>query len=124
MGSLAAVLCAKQISPNVRVVLVSESDKIAPPFPLSSHPIENNDPGEVIEAWDFSTQRLYQDHQSENLEVENIYFEWVPTRYVDVYITEKGVMDAEQIQGISIEKEMLEKEIFNKKIIALAGEIH
>lgn len=122
MGSLAAVLCAKQISSGVKVVALSASDKIAKPGGMDEHVVENNDIEEVIEGWDEETRKLYPDMPSETLVVENVYFEWVPARFVDVHVTEKGILDGEEIQDISREKKKLEKGIFDEEVMARAAD--
>lgn len=121
MGTLAAVLCAKQLSPSVKVVALSASDKIAKPGGMDEHVVESNDVEEVIEGWDEETRKLYLDMRSENLVVENVYFEWVPANFVEVHVTEKGILDGEQIQDISREKEKLEKGIFDDEVVARAA---
>ncbi|QDS68456.1 hypothetical protein FKW77_010823 [Venturia effusa] len=120
MGSLAAVLCAKQISPAVKVVALSVSDKIAKPGGMNEHVVENNDIEEVVQGWDDEAKKSYLEMDSENLVVENVYFEWVPARFVDVHVTERGVLDPTKIQEISREKEKLEKETFDEDVVARA----
>jgi translation initiation factor 2B subunit (eIF-2B alpha/beta/delta family) len=120
MGSLAAVLCAKQLSPNVEIIVASKSEKIAKPGIMADHVVENNDEGEVISGWDETTRELYQSLKSEPLTVENTYFEWVPARYIDAYFTENGILDAAKIGAISSKRERLEREIFDEEIVALA----
>jgi translation initiation factor 2B subunit (eIF-2B alpha/beta/delta family) len=121
MGSLAAVLCAKQLSSGVKVVVVTESDKIVKPGAMAEHIVENNDEGEVIDGWDDETRRLYCDMKSEDVLVENTYFEWVSARYIDDYVTERGVVGVGQIGVVSMEKEKLEEEIFDNKIVTMAS---
>jgi translation initiation factor 2B subunit (eIF-2B alpha/beta/delta family) len=121
MGSLAAVLCAKQLSPSVKVVVVTESDKIAKPGGMAEHAVEKNDEGEVVEGWDDGARRLYRDMKSEDVVVENTYFEWVPATYIDAHVTERGVLDVEQIRAISMGNEKLEKEMFAAEITDTDG---
>lgn len=54
--------------------------------------------------------------------VEDVYFEWVPARFVDVHVTEKGVLDGKLIQDISWEKERLENEFFEDDTLVRATE--
>jgi translation initiation factor 2B subunit (eIF-2B alpha/beta/delta family) len=123
MGSLAAALCAKELSPSVKIIVATESDKIATPGAMMEHAVENNEDEEVVSGWDDDTQKQYHSLKSEeHLVVENTYFEWVPARYVDTYVTERGVLNVEQIQAISVEKERLEDEIFDEEIVALASQ--
>jgi translation initiation factor 2B subunit (eIF-2B alpha/beta/delta family) len=123
MGSFAAALCAKQLSPFVKVIIASESDKIAKPGSMSAHEAENNGPEEVMAGWDQDTQSEVGAFNSSHLAVENIYFEWVPASYVDTYITEQGVLDVSQIQDISAQKERLERELFDDEIMSLAQQV-
>ena len=120
MGSLAAALCIRAVSPCAKVIVVSETDKIATPGDMEDHGEERNDPEEVSSAWDMQTRHVLPGLMKEGLEVENVYFEWVPAKYVDVYITEDGIMGSSMIEEISEQKEKLEKEVFEDKIAEAA----
>jgi translation initiation factor 2B subunit (eIF-2B alpha/beta/delta family) len=105
MGSLAAAVCAKVISPAAKVVVVSESDKIAKPGLMEEHAPEENDQKEVTALW--GNVEL-----PENIQVKNSYFEWVPAKWIDAYIMESGVSGKEEILRMSLETEQKEKEYF------------
>ena len=98
-GSLPAVLSARYMAPEVKVVILSETEKIAEPGAAKDHVVENNDPREVTYAWgdigfngkenSFALER--------HITVKNIYFEWVPARLIDAYITEHGLWTPKDI---------------------------
>jgi translation initiation factor 2B subunit (eIF-2B alpha/beta/delta family) len=105
MGSLAAAVCAKVISPAAKVVVVAESDKIAKPGLMEEHAPEENDHKEVTAFW--GDVEL-----PENIQVKNSYFEWVPAKWIDAYIMESGVSGKEEILSMSLETEQKEKDYF------------
>ncbi|KAH7027941.1 uncharacterized protein B0I36DRAFT_365069 [Microdochium trichocladiopsis] len=132
-GSLAAVLCARELSsssssseehpavkPSPRVVVLSETDKVARSGEKDGHVVEENDAAEVTAAWssdaDTKVARVEEvlsrltgrngrgsgvsaekDARKSQVVVKNIYFEWVPSRLVDGYVTELGVWSTEDI---------------------------
>ena len=115
MGSMSAVLATKTCSKG-KVVVITESDKIARPGSLEGHADEEGDPKEVIDAWPADTQDRLRRLQANNLVVRNIYFEWIAKECVDVYITEMGLLSTDDIHAASIEKGELEDEIFDASI--------
>lgn len=110
VGSLPAVLSAKNVNPGIKVVVLSEIEKIAEPDGTSEPVVEDNDPNEVINAWksngvkgfDVISKELKKekgDHAG--IAVRNIYFEWVPAEFIDAYICEEGSWDTSRIQARS-----------------------
>jgi translation initiation factor 2B subunit (eIF-2B alpha/beta/delta family)/8-oxo-dGTP pyrophosphatase MutT (NUDIX family) len=106
-GSLPAILAAKHISPQVRILVISELDKVAPGESIASHhPEEDNDAEEVLCAWrlagvkgaDVIDSRMGRD----GLAVKNVYFEWIPSALIDSYITDEGVMGVAGVRERSI----------------------
>ncbi|GAO14641.1 uncharacterized protein UV8b_05291 [Ustilaginoidea virens] len=103
-GSLPAVLAAKHVSRDAKVVVVSETDKVSP---LDHDPRarqeEENDPGEVVGAWAEAGLRWPERQEpgrgggGGGVRVRNVYFEWVPRALVDYYVTEEGVAKAEDV---------------------------
>jgi translation initiation factor 2B subunit (eIF-2B alpha/beta/delta family) len=108
-GSLPAILSAKHVSHNkARVIVLGESEKVAPPGRPEEHVVEDNDPAQVSRAWQAeyngarvraaaeAFQNLGQGSDMENengrvkVEIRNVFFEWVPASLVDVYVTEHG----------------------------------
>lgn len=59
-GSLPAILSARHVSPQARIITVSESDKVAPTGATTSHIVEDNDPAQLAHAWeaDFNTESV------------------------------------------------------------------
>lgn len=113
-GSLPAALSAKHVSPSARVVVLGETEKIAPPGRPEDHVIEHNDPSQLSRAWraEYNGLRVReaaasllkreQDNssgQSGRLEVElcNVFFEWVPPGLIDAYVTESGEWTVQHI---------------------------
>lgn len=97
-GSLPAVLAAKHVSPGVKIVVVSEKEKILP-FEPPGHD-EENDAGELVRSWGDVLGSA-----SEGLEgklpgvaVKNVYFEWVPAAMVDLYLTEDGIEGTQDVE--------------------------
>lgn len=99
-GSLPAILAAKHISPQAKILVISELDKVAQAESMASHPEEDNDAEEVSRAWklagvkgaDVTDRQLGGEHNDNGLAIKNIYFEWVPSALIDAYITDEGVM--------------------------------
>ncbi|KAL6699424.1 hypothetical protein J3F84DRAFT_184046 [Trichoderma pleuroticola] len=92
-GSLPAVLAAKHVSPDVKVVVLSEKEKVLP-FDPPGH--EENDSEELIRGW---KGILGPDVGLQGVSVENVYFEWVPARLVDVYLTEDGAEGTQHVEA-------------------------
>ena len=131
MGSTAAAIVTKQLAPHIKIVVLSETDKIAAPSDLmryekgeedsdremEEHLPESNDPAEVSRVWaaagtgEDMVRTLTRPGVS--IEIMNVYFEWIPDKYVDVYICEDGPLLREEIRNISLSKAELEKEMFD-----------
>lgn len=94
VGSLPAVLSGKHISPRAEVVVLTERDKILPYDPPGH---EENDPRELIDTWTANAQDLVEKPPSLQVEVKNVYFEWVPRSLISHYITEDGVSKADDV---------------------------
>ncbi|KAL1859781.1 hypothetical protein Daus18300_009371 [Diaporthe australafricana] len=122
-GSLPAILSAKHVSPKAKIVIVSETEKVATPGAAAAHVVENNDPAQLMLAWTagFNSEKIrnaagtipsggiVQDAyhprhdvyrgRSDAVEVHarNVFFEWVPPGLVDIYITERGQLTVADI---------------------------
>jgi translation initiation factor 2B subunit (eIF-2B alpha/beta/delta family) len=117
-GSLPAILSAKHVSPKAKIVIVSETEKVATPGAAAAHVVENNDPAQLMQAWTagFNSERIRNAagilqsgvrtsarHHNEGgtnaveVHVHNEFFEWVPPDLVDIYITERGQLTVEDI---------------------------
>jgi translation initiation factor 2B subunit (eIF-2B alpha/beta/delta family) len=98
-GSLPAVLAAKHISPAVKVVVLSEKEKVLP-FEPPGH--EENDADELVRGWgDVLGSAL--ETELQNVTVKNVYFEWVPAKLVDLYLTEDGIEGTEDIEKWAVD---------------------
>ncbi|ORX95546.1 hypothetical protein BCR34DRAFT_607915 [Clohesyomyces aquaticus] len=106
IGSSAAAICARSWNKKVQVVVVSDSDKIAAGGE-KLHPEEKHDPREITKTWN---EAGVPDLEGE-VRVFGEWFEWVDPGFVDVYVTEAGVMRTEDIKRVAGEMEDLEKTI-------------
>ncbi|KAK2740707.1 hypothetical protein FQN55_008761 [Onygenales sp. PD_40] len=115
-GSLAAAVCSKVVSDRVSVAVISDLEKIARPGAMSQHKDEENDAQELERIWGgqpegtmgtISTQ-LWQTV----VECKNVYFEWVPAKYIDRYICETGILDGDGIKEQSQLVLQAEKQLF------------
>lgn len=114
IGSLAAALIAKTINPSCKVVAVFETGKITSGNAAHSI-VEYNDEMEVIKSWPCKTYALIAEKRNDGykINVKNNYFEWVPAKYIDNYISEQGILSVEEIRRLSKETEELEQRLFN-----------
>jgi len=112
-GSLAAVLCAKEVSRDVKVVVVSEIEKVAGPGKKEDHKEEDNDVSEVTRQWPSGAGFEAKFEQWEKaIKVRNVYFEWVPAKHIDYYVCEIGIFNVEQIKNQSGHVARMEDEMF------------
>lgn len=118
-GSLPAVLSAKHVSPEAKTVIVSESEKVAPPGAAGAHVVEDNDPTQLARAWQaaYNSSRVRDaagtvTHVAataavatatcqQHVDIKNVFFEWVPPGLVDVYVTERGVWTVADVRNLS-----------------------
>ncbi|KAK4236791.1 hypothetical protein C8A03DRAFT_45248 [Achaetomium macrosporum] len=122
-GSLPAVLSAKRVCPGAKVIVLGESDKIAPPGRPEDHVVEDNDPTQISRAWtaEYNSPRVRgaaaamqksdSRPSSVKFEIRNVFFEWVPASLIDAYVTEAGEWTVQQIARHS-EKLQAEQERF------------
>jgi translation initiation factor 2B subunit (eIF-2B alpha/beta/delta family) len=126
-GSLPATLSAKHVCPTAKVVVLGESDKIAPPGPPEDHIVEDNHPSQLSRAWvaEYNGVRVrhaaaaIQNAQASSpsgtamkMGIRNVFFEWVPANLVDGYVMESGEWTREQIAEHSAKLEAEEKRLF------------
>ncbi|TVY21137.1 Ribose 1,5-bisphosphate isomerase [Lachnellula arida] len=115
IGSLTAAVVAKTLNPKCIVVALFETDKITGSgFDAGHLKVEYNDEAEVMDAWPTSAVVAFEKNQKQgyNVKVKNAYFEWVPAKYIDHYISEQGLLSRENIDQLGTESEELEKRIF------------
>jgi translation initiation factor 2B subunit (eIF-2B alpha/beta/delta family) len=111
-GSLAAALCAKQQNKDVAVVVVSDIDKIAVPDLEEKMP-ETHPSRELSSAWAPDTRNKLE--ELENVEVFGEWFEWVPAKFVDSYITELGILELHDVERVAREIHELDEYIFQAR---------
>jgi translation initiation factor 2B subunit (eIF-2B alpha/beta/delta family)/8-oxo-dGTP pyrophosphatase MutT (NUDIX family) len=94
-GSLPAVLTSKEVTGgSVKVVCISEADKIAPPGAAEEHFEEDNEKTEVVGTWKQYESPAWDDMVT----VRNVYFERVPAKYIDYYVCEDGILLEDDIK--------------------------
>ncbi|OJD25827.1 hypothetical protein ACJ73_02803 [Blastomyces percursus] len=113
-GSLPAVLCAKAVSDNVAIVVASDIDKISKPGTMEAYREEENDPKELERGWDYHHAHgsIKSTLWRTMVDTRNVYFEWVPARYIDHYICETGILDLNGIREQSEKVLHAERQLF------------
>lgn len=106
IGSLPTVLTARYIAPNAKVLVLSDTEKIAGPGSMDEHVSEENSASELSRAWKETVEgaQVVEDALSRDdarIAVKNAYFEWVPAKFIDAYATEDGLWSTEQIRDKS-----------------------
>lgn len=112
IGSLAATICAKSHNKDVAVVALSDVEKIAAPGQDDKH-IEHHPPSELTSAWAPATRNQLEGKA--HVDVFGEWFEWVPASLIEVYITEKGILNKEDVDELAKEIAELDKYIFQQK---------
>ncbi|TAQ89105.1 hypothetical protein B7494_g2608 [Chlorociboria aeruginascens] len=115
IGSLPAVVLAKTLNPACKVIALFKTDKIVALGNEAEHlQIEHNDKEEVIGAWAPELRKGLEAMRDEgwHVEVRNPYFEWVDQRYIDVCISEEGLMGDDDIKGFCVRSGKLEERVF------------
>lgn len=102
-GSLPAVLSARHVSPDAKVVVISETEKVKEPC-VGENDVEENDPREIVNTWHNDMVKganIGEESMSDRnvtAEVKNIYFEWVPLTLVDGFVCEEGILGKDGIK--------------------------
>jgi translation initiation factor 2B subunit (eIF-2B alpha/beta/delta family) len=115
IGSLTAAVVAKSLNPTCRVVALFGTEKITSSgFDSEHQSIEYNDETEVTDAWPFKYINELDEKKEHGfqIEVKNAYFEWVPANYIDVYVSEEGLLSKGNILRLGKETTELEERIF------------
>lgn len=122
-GSLPAVLCAKHISSDAKVLVFSGLEKVAEPGAEDDHQPEENDPMELISPWvdtgvkgvgklQERIRAAKKETSSCVVEVKNVYFEWVDAKMIDAFITEEGAMGATDIHNKALKVQQKAEKYF------------
>ncbi|KAF2262750.1 nagb/rpia/CoA transferase-like protein [Lojkania enalia] len=109
IGSRAAAMCASALDCGIKVIVVSETDKIVAPGKGHGE-IEKHPPDEITSAWKSETRNAL----NNQVEVFGEWFEWVDANWIDGYLTEKGMLDREQVEEIGKALRELEEKIFGE----------
>ncbi|KFX93396.1 hypothetical protein O988_06846 [Pseudogymnoascus sp. VKM F-3808] len=115
-GSLAAAGLAGVVGNGCKVVVVCCEEKIMGDggggeglAEAEAEGGEENEASEVIAAWPARAKEV---GELEGVKVRNPYFEWVPRRFVDVYVTEKGEVGVDGLEKVAWERAKLEERLF------------
>lgn len=125
IGSLAAAIVVRKLSPAIQVVILSETDKIVKPHNLEpyetckedinqeikEHSPESGSISQVMTAWKTVDLKSLA-KAGDNFEVHNVYFEWVHRDLIDVYVSEEGLLSRKRIREISLEKAKRARQLF------------
>lgn len=130
-GSLPTILSARHIASlsgnEVKVIVLGESEKVAPPGSPDEHVVEDNDPAQLSRAWsaEYNSERVrhgasrlaemsHEGHSEGSVEVKvhNVFFEWVSPELIDLYMTEFGQWTVEDIAKHSDRLAAEEKRLF------------
>lgn len=108
-GSLAAALLANRF--DVPLLVVSRTNKVVIKDIYEGMTGEENDPEELSASWSEEVRGILEEN-AERVHVMNGYFELIRNELVDGYITEMGVMDAEDMGKIGESRKGLEQLLF------------
>ncbi|ELR09029.1 hypothetical protein GMDG_00647 [Pseudogymnoascus destructans 20631-21] len=114
-GSLAAAGLAPTVGNGCKVVVVCCEEKIMGDDGggeglAETDGGEENEASEVTAAWPARAKEV---GELEGVKVRNPYFEWVPSRFVDVYVTEAGEVGVEGLKKVARERGELEEWLFD-----------
>lgn len=109
IGSLATAICAKQLNESAKVVVLSEVDLVAPPGQDLDF-VEYHPSSEMSSAWAATTRNQLEGKH--NVDILGEWFEWVPAKFIDVYITEMGAWGTKEVGWAAKEVADLEEHIF------------
>ena len=102
VGSLSAILTTQSVSSKpVKVLVAAETEKISRLGSPHDALVEKNNEAEVAAAWPIAQTEKEELLGSEVVEIVNIFFEWVGSRFVDVYITERGPIGRGEIRALA-----------------------
>ncbi|OTA52771.1 translation initiation factor eIF-2B subunit family protein [Hypoxylon sp. EC38] len=111
IGSLPAILSQRHVAPDSKVIILSETEKVASPGPMEEHVAEENSPAELIQAWrgrvkganvieDCLVDAQHSPTRGK-VYVRNTYFEWVPAHFIHAYVTDEGLWSVHDISARS-----------------------
>ncbi|KAH8902150.1 nagb/rpia/CoA transferase-like protein, partial [Coniochaeta sp. PMI_546] len=108
-GSLPTILSARHIAKlegtSVKIIVLGESEKVAPPGSPEEHVVEENDPSQLSRAWsaEYNSARVRHGRRNDfaddtiEVAVHNVFFEWTSAELIDLYMTEFGQWTVEDI---------------------------
>lgn len=114
IGSLPAILSAKHVQPSIKVLVLSDLEKVEGLNGEESQSSqEDNDPMEIVDGWNSQGVKglpVLEDginasksgDSNARVQVKNIYFEWVPLALVEALVCEQGVLNKDSIRDQSL----------------------
>ncbi|KAI1277006.1 hypothetical protein F5Y07DRAFT_364803 [Xylaria sp. FL0933] len=103
-GSLPAVLSARHVAPDVKVLVVSDVEKIPGPIPMDVYIPKQNSRRDISDAWTVDGAEDIGDalnSRDPRIAVQHYPCEWVPASLIDLYINNRGVWDSGMVQTFS-----------------------
>ncbi|KAB5566750.1 hypothetical protein GE09DRAFT_1219009 [Coniochaeta sp. 2T2.1] len=130
-GSLPTILSARHMAASsgkqVKVIILGESEKVAPPESPDKHVVEDNDPDQISRAWsaEYNSERVRRGgevlknmskgtNDLVEVAVHNVFFEWVSADLIDLYMTEFGQWTVEDISKYSDRLATEEQRLFGE----------
>lgn len=116
IGSLSMAIVAKAVNPKCHIIATFDTSKItASSFEGHNARGEDNSELEMISAWPKGLFEEIQVQQNLNfrVEVKNAYFEWVPAKWINTYISEEGVLSVADIEMIGKQSKELEDNVYS-----------
>jgi translation initiation factor 2B subunit (eIF-2B alpha/beta/delta family) len=110
MGSLVASICTKELQPKSKVVVIADGDKIVSPNALEM-PTECHSIDSITKSWSRWTKESME-QVKDKVEIFVDSQEWVPKNLIDAYVTDSGLMDAEQVASFAEDMGTLESALF------------
>lgn len=119
VGTLPALLAARHVAPDAKVVVAASKDKV---WHYPRPEMEENERAEVVDSWralesaEGATKVIrHRPGRAGAGGARNFYFEWVEPGMVDCYVTEEeGGMDEVEMKRLAEEVERKEKHFFGE----------
>lgn len=125
-GSLPVVVSAKHVAPSAKVVVLSELEKVnGENGIIDDEKHEDNDPNELIKTWANDEVKGAKEVQqafssacraeksNHTLGVKNVYFEWIPLRLVDAFVSGEGALSDARIHEKANQQQELSSRYFD-----------
>lgn len=115
IGTLSTAMLAEELNPGCKVLALITTNKIIGSGLEAEHlKVEYNAAAELTAAWPATYLEQLETSRKLgfNVDIKNAYFEWVPSKYIDHYVSEKGLLEVEDILRLGEESKALQAKIF------------